>query len=144
MMAIDMMDIKRNKALSTPYEDAPSSCVRPSNKHALPISQALVKHITIKMTARKLCKRNNVLLSRVEMNDGMKSGYKIIHKKGAPAPAGKKSTSMLSKDFFFLLRLQIHVGKFFCLFADDDNHRNGPEINSAITLWVAKKPIINN
>lgn len=57
---LDMMANKKNSGLSTAYEDAPwDVCV--VNKQARPISQAVVKQIKIKMKARKLCKRNNVL-----------------------------------------------------------------------------------
>lgn len=54
-----MTNIKKNDALSTPYEDTPSN-VCAINK-ALPISQLVVRHIKIKTIARILCPRNNVL-----------------------------------------------------------------------------------
>ena len=59
-VAVDVMDRKKNKTLSTPYEDT-SSVDRVVNKQAMPISQTVVRQFRIKMTARKLCKRNNVL-----------------------------------------------------------------------------------
>lgn len=56
----DTMASKKNNGLSTACEDeAWVDCV--VNKQARPISQAVVKQMKIRMKARKLCKRNNVL-----------------------------------------------------------------------------------
>lgn len=60
-----MMEIRKKQALSRTYGISPFSnmlsFVCATNKYVLPISQTLVRKIKIKMTARKLCKRNKVL-----------------------------------------------------------------------------------
>lgn len=60
-----MMEMRKKQALSRTYGMRPFSkmlsFVCATNKYVLPISQTLVRKIKIKMTARKLCKRNKVL-----------------------------------------------------------------------------------
>lgn len=58
--AVDMIEATKHRTLSMAYEDTPS-VDRAIDKQAMPISQAVVRQVRIKMTARKLCKRNNVL-----------------------------------------------------------------------------------
>ena len=56
-IAVDMIDTKKNKTLAMPYP----SMLRAVHKQATPTSEAVVVKSKIKITARKLCRRNNVL-----------------------------------------------------------------------------------